>query len=46
MSIVNPNAYIVDGYSPNLMYAEYGTRLSEVEIEALVDYVLSISGLE
>jgi glucose/arabinose dehydrogenase len=43
MSIVDPNAYVVSGYPANLMYAEYGTRLSEAEIEALVNYVLSLS---
>lgn len=43
MSIREPDAYIVDGYS-NLMYAEYANRLSDTEIEALIDYVLSLTG--
>jgi glucose/arabinose dehydrogenase len=41
-SIIEPNTYIVGGYSANLMYTEYGNRLSEAQIEALVDYVLSL----
>lgn len=41
-SIVDPNAYVVEGYAPNLMYPDYGTRLSETEIEALIDFVLSL----
>ena len=42
-SILYPNAYIVEGYTANLMYQDYGKRLSEAEIEALIDYVLSLS---
>jgi glucose/arabinose dehydrogenase len=41
-SIVDPNAYLLDGYAANLMYSDYGIRLSEAEIEALIDYVLSL----
>ncbi len=46
MSILDPNAYVVEGYAANLMYPDYGARLSEAEIEALVDYVLALPAAE
>ncbi len=42
-SILDPNAYIVKGYPANLMYQDFGTRLSKAQIESLVDFVLSLS---
>jgi glucose/arabinose dehydrogenase len=41
-SILNPNAHLVEGYAANLMYQQYGERFSEEQIEALIDYVLSL----
>lgn len=38
-SIINPNAYIVDGYLPGVMYSLYADNLSEKEINALVEYL-------
>ncbi|HHL32686.1 MAG TPA: cytochrome c [Oceanospirillales bacterium] len=41
-SIINPDAYIVSGYAPAVMYAHYQTELSPEEIDALVSYLLSL----
>jgi glucose/arabinose dehydrogenase len=41
-SIVEPNAHVVDGYLPNIMYQEYGERLTDEQIDALVAYVLGL----
>jgi putative membrane-bound dehydrogenase-like protein len=46
LSITNPNAYIVEGYAANLMYQQYGERLTDDQIDALVDYVLSLPPVE
>lgn len=40
-SIVDPNAILAAGYPPNLM-PDYGRRLSPREVEALVDYLLTV----
>jgi glucose/arabinose dehydrogenase len=42
ISILNPNAYIVNGFAANLMYQQYGERFSEEQVDALIDYVLSL----
>jgi mono/diheme cytochrome c family protein/cytochrome c551/c552 len=39
-SIVNTNAYIVDGYMPNIMPQDFAQRMSEEEINALVEWLL------
>lgn len=39
LAIVRPAAHIVSGYS-NLMYAEYGSRLSDQQIADLMAYLL------
>jgi mono/diheme cytochrome c family protein len=41
-SIINPDAYIVSGYTPAVMYAHYQRELSTEEIDALVSYLLSL----
>jgi glucose/arabinose dehydrogenase len=41
-SILNPNDYVVAGYSENFMFQNYGRQLSEEEIDALVIYVLAL----
>jgi hypothetical protein len=43
-SILDPDAYIVDGYSSGQMLPVYGERLDDREIEALVAYLLSLKG--
>ena len=39
-SIVDPNAEITEGYQPNVMPQDYEERLSEAELDALVQYLL------
>lgn len=38
-SITNPDAYIVSGYTPAVMFAHYQSELSEDEIESLVVFL-------
>jgi mono/diheme cytochrome c family protein len=38
-SIINPDAYIVNGYSPAVMFAHYQDELSNDEITALVAFL-------
>jgi putative membrane-bound dehydrogenase-like protein len=42
-SILNPNDYIVEGFSANFMYQNYAQDLSKEEVEVLIAYVLSLS---
>jgi len=39
-SIVNTNAFIVDGYMPNIMPQDFSQRMSEEEINGLVEWLL------
>jgi mono/diheme cytochrome c family protein len=41
-SITNPNDYIVPGYSAGYMFQDFGSRLTDDQIDALVAYVLSL----
>lgn len=41
-SIVHPNAYVVQGYRPNIMVQTYGQTLAEDEIADLVSYLLTL----
>lgn len=41
-SIINPTAYEVEGWSSAAMPANYGTELSEDEIESLVLYLMTL----
>jgi hypothetical protein len=41
-SIIDPNAYVVDGFTPNIMPRQYGEKLTTEEIDNLVDYMLSL----
>jgi len=41
-SIVEPNAHIVDGFSPGVMYQNYARELSTEQIDALVEYMLAL----
>ena len=41
-SITNPDAYIVGGYLPGVMYSDYVNELSELELTALIEYLSSL----
>jgi len=41
-SIINPNAYLNPGFAAGLMYQNYGTELSEQEVNDLVAYLLTL----
>ncbi|MBL4772778.1 MAG: c-type cytochrome [Alcanivoracaceae bacterium] len=41
-SIINPNAHVVSGYSPAIMFAHYQDELNETEINNLVNFLLSL----
>ena len=41
-SILDPDAFVVDGYPPGQMLPIYEDRLSEREIDALVEYLLTL----
>ncbi len=41
-SIVNSNAYVVEGYDPALMPKDYGQRLTAQQAADLIEYMLSL----
>lgn len=41
-SIINPDAFIVSGYSPAIMFSHYQSELSVVEVDNLVSYLQSL----
>ena len=41
-SIVNPSAYVVEGYRHDLMYPHYENDLETEEINALVDFLITL----
>ncbi len=41
-SIVNPDAHIVDGFSPGVMYPKYANELTDEQIDALVAFMVSL----
>lgn len=41
-SIVEPNAYVVEGFAEGLMYQNYATDLTEQEINDLVAFTLTL----
>ncbi|MEJ2210449.1 MAG: c-type cytochrome [Anaerolineae bacterium] len=41
-SIVDPNAYVVEGFQPGVMPSNYGTQLSEQQINDLVAYLMTL----
>jgi mono/diheme cytochrome c family protein len=43
-SILEPNAFVVQGFRGGVMPSDYGERLSDEQIDALVDYLLRVSG--
>lgn len=42
-SIVDPDAYVVDGYRAGQMLPVYAERLSPAQIDSLVDYLLTLN---
>ncbi|MCF6288344.1 MAG: cytochrome c [Proteobacteria bacterium] len=43
-SIINPDAYIVSGYAPAIMIADYDRALSSKQIKALAAFLNSLDG--
>ena len=41
-SIIDPNAHLVEGYPANIMPNTYQNQLTEDQIEALVNYMLTL----
>ncbi len=41
-SIMTPNAKIANGFQPNIMPQDFGTKLTADEISALVEYIKSL----
>ncbi|MCZ7668347.1 MAG: c-type cytochrome [Chloroflexi bacterium] len=41
-SIVSPNAHIVEGFTPGVMYQNYGADLNAQEIADLVAYLMTL----
>ncbi len=41
-SIINPNAKVVEGFSPNLMPLDFGQRLSEEQIASIIAYIKTL----
>ena len=41
-SIVNPNVYVVKGFSPGIMYQNYGKDLSDQEVNDIVAYLMTL----
>ncbi len=41
-SILDPDAYLVAGYNAGYMYPAYGAELTDDQIDALVEYVLTL----
>lgn len=41
-SIQNPDAYVPDGFFKGTMYQDYGSHLSDEQIDALVNYMLTL----
>lgn len=41
-SIINPDAYMVDGYAPGVMYQQYEDTLTDDQIDDLVAFMLTL----
>jgi len=41
-SIINPNAYVVEGFAEGVMYQNYATDLTAEQIDDIVAYTLSL----
>jgi cytochrome c oxidase subunit 2 len=42
-SILNPNAKIVEGYPPGMMPDNYSQKLSDEQLHALIEYIISLA---
>jgi hypothetical protein len=42
-SIISPDNFILDGYESGDMYSSYGEELSEVQVNDLVEFLLSLN---
>jgi cytochrome c len=42
-SIVSPDAYVVEGFQSGIMPSNYGTQLSEQQINDLVAYLMTLN---
>jgi cytochrome c oxidase subunit 2 len=42
-SIVNPNAFIAPGFARDIMPGDFGTSLSKAQVDALVNYLVSVT---
>ncbi|MBN8621482.1 MAG: hypothetical protein J0L63_21395, partial [Anaerolineae bacterium] len=42
-SILNSNDYVVEGYLAGIMYQGYAGQLQPEQVDALVEYVLSLA---
>lgn len=43
-SIVDPNAYVVDGYQSNIMPQDFGEKLSAQDLADIISYLLTLRG--
>lgn len=41
-SIINPNAYVVEGFAEGVMYQNYATDLTAEQVDDIVAYTLSL----
>ena len=41
-SIVDPNAKVVENFTPNLMPSTYGNSLSDSDVDAIIAYIKSL----
>jgi hypothetical protein len=41
-SIVSPNAKIAEGFLPGIMPQDFGDRLSEPEVQAIIEYIKTL----
>ncbi|MCL7453959.1 MAG: cytochrome c [Anaerolineae bacterium] len=41
-AVVDPNAFVVEGFGANIMPADYGSQLTEQQVTDLVAYLLSL----
>jgi hypothetical protein len=42
LSILEPNAHIIEGFSEGLMPANWGDNLSQEQVEQLIAYLLTL----
>ncbi|HET6917448.1 MAG TPA: c-type cytochrome, partial [Acidimicrobiales bacterium] len=42
-SILKPNAFIANGYGPNVMPQTFGQTLTQTQVQALVNFISSVT---